>query len=228
MTFRVLLKGLVMLASLALLGFLASHFQFANMLSQHWIDSEVRGKGGMGILLFLAVGGLATALSVPRQIVAFLGGYAWGFALGTVLATLATVLGCVFGFFYARWLGRGFVQKRFPGRIRKLDAFLHRHPFSMSLVIRLLPVGHNASTNLLAGVSSVRALPFFAGSGLGYLPQNLVFALAGSGVNLDPELRLTLAVLLFVASSLIGIGLYRRHRREIDAVNEDAGPPAGT
>lgn len=228
MTWRVLLKGLVMLASLALLGFLASHFQFADLLSQHWIDSEVRGKGGLGILLFLAVGGLATALSVPRQIVAFLGGYAWGFALGTLLATLATVLGCVFGFFYARWLGRGFVQKRFPGRIRKLDEFLHRHPFSMSLVIRLLPVGHNASTNLLAGVSSVRALPFFAGSGLGYLPQNLVFALAGSGVNLDPELRFTLAVLLFVASSLIGVGLYRRHRREIDAVTEDSGPPTAT
>lgn len=226
MTWRVLLKGLVMLASLALLGFLASHFQFADMLSQHWIDSEVRGKGVLGILLFLAVGGLATALSVPRQIVAFLGGYAWGFAAGTGLATLAALFGCVFGFFYARWLGRGFVQKRFPGRIRKLDAFLHRHPFSMSLVIRLLPVGHNASTNLLAGVSSVRPLPFFAGSGLGYLPQNLVFALAGSGVNLDPELRLTLAALLFVVSSLIGVGLYRRHRQEIDAVNEDTRPPA--
>lgn len=225
MTWRVLLKGLVMLVSLALLGFLASHFQFADMLSQHWIDSEIRGKGGLGILLFLAVGGVATALSVPRQIVAFLGGYAWGFAVGTALATLAALLGCVLGFFYARWLGRAFVQRRFPGRIRKLDDFLHRHPFSMSLVIRLLPVGHNASTNLLAGVSSVRPLPFFAGSGLGYLPQNLVFALAGSGVHFDPELRLTLAVLLFVVSSLIGVGLYRRHRRELVGVTEDSRQP---
>ncbi len=214
-----------MLTSLALLGFLASHFQFSEMLSQHWIDSEVRGKGWMGILLFLAVGGLATALSVPRQIVAFLGGYAWGFAAGTGLATLATVFGCIVGFFYARWLGRGFVQKRFPGRIRKLDEFLHRHPFSMSLVIRLLPVGHNASTNLLAGVSSARPLPFFAGSGLGYLPQNLVFALAGSGVNLDPELRMTLAVLLFVISSLLGVWLYRRYRKDLAGVNDENGQP---
>ncbi|MDP2833094.1 MAG: VTT domain-containing protein [Pseudomonadota bacterium] len=225
MTWRVLLKGLVMLTSLALLGFLASHFQFSEMLSQHWIDSEVRGKGWLGILLFLAVGGLATALSVPRQIVAFLGGYAWGFAAGTGLATLATVFGCIFGFFYARWLGRGFVQKRFPGRIRKLDEFLHRHPFSMSLVIRLLPVGHNASTNLLAGVSSVRPLSFFAGSGLGYLPQNLVFALAGSGVNLDPELRMSLAVLLFVISSLLGVWLYRRYRKDLPGVNDENGQP---
>ena len=225
MTWRVLLKGLAMLASLALLGFLASHFQFGELLSQHWIDNEVRGKGWSGDLLFLAVGTLATALSVPRQVIAFLGGYGFGFVAGTALATLATLLGCVLGFFYARWLGRGLVQARFPGRIRKLDAFLHQHPFSMTLVIRLLPVGHNASTNLLAGVSSVRALPFFAGSVLGYLPQNLVFALAGSGVNLDQALRLTLAVALFVISSLLGIGLYRRYRQNLagmDAENRQA------
>jgi uncharacterized membrane protein YdjX (TVP38/TMEM64 family) len=132
------------------------------------------------------------------------------------------------GFFYARWLGRAFVQKRFPGRLRKLDTFLHLHPFSMTVLIRLLPVGHNASTNLLAGVSSVPALPFFAGSALGYLPQNMVFALAGSGVNLDPSLRLTLAVLLFVISSLLGVWLYRRHRRELAGMNDENGHPSST
>ena len=221
MTWRVLLKGLLMLASLALLGLLASHFQFSEMLSQHWIDNEVRGKGWSGDLLFLAVGALATALSVPRQVVAFLGGYAFGFVSGTALATLATLLGCALGYYYARWLGRAFVQRRFPHRMRKLDAFLHQHPFTMSLVIRLLPVGHNASTNLLAGVSSVRALPFFAGSALGYLPQNLVFALAGSGVNLDPVVRLTVATVLFVVSSLLGVWLYRRYRQNLAGVNDE-------
>jgi uncharacterized membrane protein YdjX (TVP38/TMEM64 family) len=95
----------------------------------------------------------------------------------------------------------------------------------MTLVIRLLPVGHNASTNLLAGVSGVRALPFLAGSLLGYVPQNLVFALAGSGVNIEPGARLTLAVLLFVVSSLIGVWLYRRHRQALAGVNEENEQP---
>jgi uncharacterized membrane protein YdjX (TVP38/TMEM64 family) len=225
MTWRVLLKGLLMLASLALLGFLASHFKLSEMLSQHWIDNEVRGKGWSGYLLYLAVGALATGMSFPRQVVAFLGGYAFGFLPGTALSVLATVIGCTLDFYYARWLGRGFVRRRFPHRLAKLDAFLHLHPLTMTLVIRLLPVGHNTSTNLLAGVSSVRALPFFAGSALGYLPQNLVFALAGSGVNLDPTLRLTLASLLFVISSLIGIWLYRRHRQALAGVNDENGQP---
>ncbi len=225
MTWRVLLKGLLMLALLAALGFLLSHSQLSNLLSEHWIDSEVRGKGWSGNLVFLAVGALTTALSFPRQVVAFLGGYAFGFVEGTVLATLATLLGCIGGFYFARWLGRGWVQRRFPGRIRKLDDFLHAHPFSMTLLVRLLPVGSNALTNLLAGVSSVRALPFFAGSAVGFLPQNLVFALAGSGINLDPALRLSLATFLFVISSLLGIWLYRRHRQRVAGIAEETEMP---
>jgi uncharacterized membrane protein YdjX (TVP38/TMEM64 family) len=231
---RGILKGLLLIASLAALGFLAKHGHLANMLSEQWIDAEVRGKGWHGDLVFLAVGALTTALGFPRQIVAFLGGYAFGFIAGTWLAMLAAILGCVLAFFYARWLGRSLIQSRFPGRIRKVDAFLHEHPFSMAVVIRLLPVGSNAVTNLLAGVSSVRGLPFFAGSGVGYLPQTLVFALAGSGVNFDPALRLTLAGVLFVVSSMIGVWLYRRHRHvdsrqealeaDIDAALGEAPP----
>lgn len=233
---RAILKGLLLIASLAALGFLAKHGHLADMLSERWIDTEVRGQGWHGDLIFLAVGALTTALGFPRQVVAFLGGYAFGFIAGTGLAAVAAVLGCVLAFFYARWLGRSLIQNRFPGRIRKVDAFLHEHPFSMAVVIRLLPVGSNVVTNLLAGVSSVRGLPFFAGSGVGYLPQTMVFALAGSGVNFNPALRLTLAGVLFVVSSLIGVWLYRRHRHldaqaaemeaDIDAALGETAAPA--
>ena len=236
MSLRSILKGLLLIASLAALGFLAKHGHLANMLSEQWIDAEVRGQGWHGDLIFLAVGALTTALGFPRQVVAFLGGYAFGFISGTALAAVAAVMGCVLAFFYARWMGRSLIQNRFPGRIRKVDAFLHEHPFSMAVVIRLLPVGSNVVTNLLAGVSSVRGLPFFAGSGIGYLPQTMVFALAGSGVNFTPALRLTLAGVLFVVSSLIGVWLYRRHRHldaqaaemeaDIDAALGETAAPA--
>jgi uncharacterized membrane protein YdjX (TVP38/TMEM64 family) len=210
---RVLLRGLLLILSLAVLGWLSQRLELTGMLSEHWVDDQVRGKGWSGELLFLGMGALTTALGFPRQVVAFLGGYALGFVEGATLALFATVCGSVLTFFFARWLGRGLVQDRFPGRIRTLDDFLHGHPFAMALTIRLLPVGSNVATNLVAGVSSVPGLPFFAGSALGYVPQTVVFALAGSGVHFDPALRLSLALALFVASSLLGVWLYRRHRR---------------
>lgn len=213
MNLHVLLRGLLLIASLIGLGYLLEITQFGASLNEAWIDSEVRGKGMSGEALFVAAGGLFTALGLPRQAVAFLGGYAFGFITGTALGLLAALFGCASAFYYARLLGRGFVAARFPHKIKKLDDFLRGNPFSMALLIRLLPVGSNAATNLVAGVSSVRGLPFFAGSALGYIPQTAVFALIGSGIQLDPVLRIGAGIALFLASGILGVWLYRKYRR---------------
>ncbi|MCB2101924.1 MAG: TVP38/TMEM64 family protein [Rhodobacterales bacterium] len=216
---RLLLRGLLTLASLVAIGFLVKVLGADRLLDTAWIDNQVRGQGLSGELLFLGVGVVLTAVGLPRQMVSFLGGYAFGFVMGTLLALLATVGGCIATFAYARLLGRDLVAHRFPGRIKRIDAFLRDNTFAMALLIRLLPAGSNLVTNLAAGVSGARALPFFAGSALGFIPQTAVFTLAGSGINLDPTLRIGLGVVLFLVSGLIGVALYRRHRhgRSIDA-----------
>lgn len=181
-------------------------------LDETWIDTYVRGKGLSGILAFIAVGGLVTAIGLPRQIVAFLGGYAFGIAEGTVLAVLATVTGCFITFYYARFLGRDLITGRFPGKVKRIDGFLADNPFSMTLLIRFLPFGSNLLTNLAAGVSSVPGLPYFAASAIGYLPQTLIFALIGTGIKVDPAANIALAAGLFALSGALGVYLYRRHR----------------
>jgi len=206
------LPGLVFLATLAAIGYVLESGLAQGLLSESWIDAQVRGKGVSGELLFVAVGGIATALAVPRHIVSFLGGYAFGLGLGTALALAATELGCVLTFFYARAIGRPLVAKRLGTRVRRIENFLAANPFSMTLLIRLLPVGSNFATSLAAGVSRVPATPFVLGSLVGYLPQTFVFTLAGSGVEVGGGLRLAFAVVFFVVSSAIGIWLYRKYR----------------
>lgn len=220
---RAILRGLIFIASLVALGYVLEATHFGASINQAWIDAEIRGKGLSGEILFVGVGALAAALAMPRQIISFLGGYAFGFLLGTVLTLAAVISGCIVSFFYARWIGRQFIAARFGARIQRVDDFLSWSPFAMTLLIRLLPIGNNLATNLAAGVTSVRALPFFLGSLLGYIPQTLVFALVGSGVNVDPALRIGLAVLLFLVSGAIGVWLYRKYRHghtlgaEVDA-----------
>ena len=212
MKFRTYLPGLAFLATLIAVGYVLESGMLTGMLSEDWIDREVRGKGVSGELLYVAVGGLVTAVAVPRHIVSFLGGYAFGLELGTALALAATELGCVLVFFYGRFIGRPLVSERMRARVRRIEDFLAANPFSMTLLIRLLPVGNNFATCLAAGVSRVPARPFLFGSLLGYLPQTFVFALAGSGVEMGGSLRVALAVLFFVVSGAIGIWLYRRYR----------------
>jgi uncharacterized membrane protein YdjX (TVP38/TMEM64 family) len=227
---RVILKGLALILSLALLGYLFKTSDLGNSVNEAWIDARVRGHGVNGALLFLLMGGLLTAIGLPRQIIAFLGGYAFSVGLGTLLGALAALLGCMLSFGYARLFAKGLLRDRLGERAGRFDRFIHDHPFSMTVLVRLLPVGNNLLTNLAAGISSIRARHFFAGTLLGYLPQTLVFALVGSGVHIAPALKLGLAVVLFLISGVLGAGLYRRFRRghsldaQIDAALDETDP----
>ncbi|HEY8613174.1 MAG TPA: VTT domain-containing protein, partial [Roseomonas sp.] len=154
-----------------------------------WVDHWIRGQGLWGEALFLAIGTAAAAAGMPRQAVAFLGGYAFGAALGTALALLAQLLGCALSFSWARLVGRDWAARRLEGRfgrrLRPLHDRLAASPFGATLALRLLPVGNNLALNLLAGLSGLRLAPFLAASALGYLPQTLVFVLLGDGVAVD-------------------------------------------
>lgn len=212
MNLKILFRGLLVIASLVALGYVLQASGLGQSIDKAWIDTDVRGKGLTGELLFVAVGAVFTGLGLPRQLIAFLGGYAFGFNEGMALALAATVFGCMAAFIYARLLGRDFVAARFPNRVRKIDDFLSDNPFSMTLLIRLLPVGSNLVTNLAAGVSGVGGAAFVAGSAIGYIPQTIVFALIGSGIAVDTTLRVGISVVLFVVSGILGIYLYRKHR----------------
>lgn len=98
MNARVLLKGLGLILSLALLGYLFNASDLGNSINESWIDARIRGHGVEGTLLFLMMGAIFTAVGLPRQIIAFLGGYAFGLLSGTLLATLAALLGCMITF----------------------------------------------------------------------------------------------------------------------------------
>jgi uncharacterized membrane protein YdjX (TVP38/TMEM64 family) len=209
---RTYLPGLAVLAALVAIAVAVEQGVSGGLLSPAWVDREVRGKGISGELLFVAVGGIATALPIPRSVVSFLGGYAFGLVQGAALALIAEGLGCALTFFCARTFARRLVRERMGARVRRLDAFLAANPFSMTLLVRLLPVGNNFVTNLTAGVSRVDALPFLLGTLVGYVPKTIVWALAGSGIETGAYLRVALAVVVFMISGAVGIWLYRRYR----------------
>ncbi|TAN53853.1 MAG: TVP38/TMEM64 family protein, partial [Rhodospirillales bacterium] len=220
---RILVKGGLLILSLVLAGFALKALGIGTGLSEGWVDASVKGQGLKGELAFLLAGLLLIAAGFPRQAVCFMGGYAFGFLEGLGWSMLASAAGCIVCFYYARYFGRSLVQRWFGPRIAKIDGFLAGNPFSMTLLIRLLPLGSNLLTNIAGGVSSSRALPFLAGSVLGYVPQTLVFVLLGSGIQVDTGLRTTLSVALFVLSAALGLYLYRRFRkdRRLDSVIDD-------
>lgn len=218
------LKGLAMIVSLVAIGYGLKALGLSDMFDTNWIDSEVKDKGATGEMIFFGMAALITAVGFPRQVVAFLGGYAFGFVEGTLLSLAGALAGCAIAFAYARILGRSLVQRHFSRKIAKFEAVLAERPFVTTLLIRFLPVGSNVVTNLIAGVSKVRATPFILGSAVGYLPQTVVFVLVGSGVHINPTLRIGLGVALFVISAALGVYLLHDIRRNLSVDDEAENP----
>ena len=213
------IKGLVMLAGLGLAVYLAKTTGIDDMLKDtQWFNDHVLGAGPLSVLIYLAVGTAFTAAGLPRQLIAFLGGFAYGVVGGTVLSTLATGLGCAVCAGFARWGGRDFVARKLGGRLMHLDGFLRHRPFRTTLALRLFPLGSNGLTNLAAGISSIPLMPFILGSMAGYVPQNMIFALFGAGMNRESTmgvaLSVSMGVVLFAGSIWIGLAVYRSYRRE--------------
>ncbi|GGG50012.1 TVP38/TMEM64 family protein [Caldovatus sediminis] len=219
-----LLRLLLLAAGLAAAGLVLRELGAAP--GTEWVDRHVRGQGVLGEAVFLAVGAVAAAVGVPRQGVAFLGGYAFGAVRGSGLALVAQLLGCALSFYWARLVGRDWAERRLAGRfgrrLRPLRDVLAGSPFGATLAIRLLPVGNNLALNLLAGMAGIAALPYFAGSAIGYVPQTVVFALLGKGVRVDGLWQVALSAALLAASIALGLRLLRRHRAA--QAFEEAGP----
>ena len=205
-------KGLLFLLLCGLFGWALSSHSLFESFNEQWIDLHIRNNGLQGVFYFMLIGALVTSIGCPRQLVAFLGGYAFGFVDGALLSTLGVGMGCILILFFARIVIRPFVNRRFPHRIVKFNDFLAVRPVIKSMIIRLLPIGNNLVTNLIAGVTAVKARHFVLGSIIGYCPQMAIFALMGKGVVVLSVWKIGLSILLFFISSALSVWLYREYR----------------
>lgn len=210
---RALARPALFLAGLLAAGLAAHLLARAGGFEPGQVAAWIAGRGIAGEVLFVALGAIACSVGLPRQAVAFAGGYAFGFAHGLAVAWAGMLAGLALSFWWARLVGRDWASRKLSGRLRRIDRFVADNPFSATLTLRLLPVGNNLALNLLAGLSGVAFPPFLAGSAIGYLPQTIVFALLGGGVRVERELQVALGIALFAASAGLGLWLLSRHRR---------------
>lgn len=200
-------------AALVLAGYLAFHNGWFDFISDgRQVAGYLHSHGIEGFIAIMLAGAVFTGIGAPRQLLAFVFGFGLGAINGALAATLATAIGATGCFFVARWLLRRFLTNRFDRRMREFDNLFREQALLKMLFVRLLPVGSNLATNLVAGCSGIRFLPFLAGSTIGFLPQMLVFALAGAGIGSTDEYQLILSVVLFILASVIGALLYHNQR----------------
>jgi len=163
------------------------------------------------LLLFVFLS-LATSIGLPRQIAALVAGINLGAFIGMMLATIATTLGCLITFSVSRYLLSAKVTLKYPNQLAKLSEFLGERTFLKAIVIRILPLGSNFITNIIAGVSKVSMPAYVGGSFVGFIPQMIIFSLAGSGIRLGAQNELMASAILFIIAILLTTYLIKKHR----------------
>ncbi len=162
------------------------------------------------LLLFLS---LATSIGLPRQIAALVAGINLGALIGVIIATIAATLGCLITFSVSRYLLIDKITLKYPKQLAKLSAFLGEQTFLKAIVIRILPLGSNFITNIIAGVSKVSMPAYVGGSFVGFIPQMIIFSLAGSGIRLGAQNELIASGVLFFVALLISAYLVKKHKK---------------
>ncbi|ROT99897.1 DedA family protein [Marinobacter sp. R17] len=213
---RFLKKVSVMVIVMALAAFVVQQDWLVHIADSQWVADYLAHEGWPAFLLMSAVAIVYTAAGGPRQVLAFVFGYALGGWIGMAVSTLLTTLGAMVCFLVSRFLVGDWARRRFGKRLDKVQVMLAEKTALKVLMIRLLPVGSNLITNLLAGATHIRLLPFLAGSFVGYIPQMAVFALLGAGIGVSDHRKMILSIVLFIVASIIGLYLYRtRSSRQI-------------
>ncbi len=170
--------------------------------------------GWPGAAMLILAGGAMTAAGLPRQVLAFAGGFTFGAPIGGAISLAGQLLGCLLDYTAARCLAAGLAQRLLTRPVtQRLHRVLTAHPFTTTLSLRLMPVSSNVTLNLLAGASRLNPRAFFGATMLGYLPQTLIFALLGSGTQVGRTTQLAIALALFIAATALGAALYLRTRR---------------
>lgn len=166
----------------------------------------------INVLLLFAFLALGTSIGLPRQIAALVAGINLGALLGVAVATLAATLGCLITFSVSRYLMSKRITRKYPKQLSKLSKFLGEQTFLKAIVIRILPLGSNFLTNIIAGVSQVSMRAYVSGSFVGFIPQMVIFSLAGSGIRLGAQNELIASATLFVIALAISAYLVKKHK----------------
>jgi len=138
--------------------------------------------GAWGGILFISAYCVLQPLGVRSVFFLLTAPLVWEPATAFALSWAGTVAASVAAFAFARFVARGWVQRRLPPGIRRLDDRLASRGLRTVLLLRLF--FYTAPTLQFAlGVSRVKLGPFFAGTLLGVVPFTALMTLLGIQIN---------------------------------------------
>ena len=138
------------------------------------LGAFLESAGFWAPLLFILVYAVGVCLFVPGTLLTGLGAAIFGPYWGFLWVWIGAMIGSTGAFVIGRTLGREFAASLIGDRLKKYDEAVERNGFATVLYLRLVYFPFTPM-NFGMGLTRVRFIDFFAGTGLGIIVGTFIF-----------------------------------------------------
>jgi uncharacterized membrane protein YdjX (TVP38/TMEM64 family) len=142
----------------------------------------VRQQGDQAILVFILIDALWIILGMPASILSLGGAILFGFWRALFAVWIAASIASVVSFYLARYLLRGWLEKRLQRRPKfaAIDRAVGRSGWQIILLMRLSPIFPFGIFNYALGLTAVKFRDYFIGTLIGVIPGTAAYIYAGT------------------------------------------------
>ncbi len=200
----------------------------SGLLDQDNLRALFTDSGAAGPVLFVALFSLVQPFGFPGIIFMLLSVLIWPLWFAFLLNLAGAYGAGVLGFGFARFVGRDWVQRRLPARLRDLEERVLARAFRTVLILRLTTYLFPPASWAL-GLSPVRFGPFLLATVIGLFPMTAFFTFAGanalSWLGEQPRAVWIALATVIVVLALV-LGLVRRKRSAGSTLHRPHGAPS--
>eukprot|EP00245_Coleochaete_scutata_P004258 TRINITY_DN16598_c0_g1_i1.p1 TRINITY_DN16598_c0_g1~~TRINITY_DN16598_c0_g1_i1.p1 ORF type:complete len:403 (+),score=63.02 TRINITY_DN16598_c0_g1_i1:203-1411(+) len=169
---------------LAVVGIGGAGFVFKdelNGLIGH-LNEYIEGYGAVGYLVFILAYASLEIVAIPAIPLTMTAGLLFGNVTGTVLVSIAGTIAATVAFLIARYVARDrlLLLAKDNKQFLAIDKAIGEDSFKIVTLLRLSPLLPFSLGNYLYGLTSVKLVPYVAGSWLGMLPGTWAYVCAGA------------------------------------------------
>lgn len=184
------------------------YLSFDYIKKQQFIFESYRDQNlwfTMGVYFMIYI--LVTTMSLPgAAALTLLGGSLFGLMQGIILVSLASTCGATFAYLISRFLFRESIEKKFKNKFKTFNKGIEKEGLFYLFTLRLIPAFPFFIVNLLAGLTSIKIVPYALVSQIGMLPGTFVYVNAGTKLSQIDSTKDILSLPLL--SSFILLGLF--------------------
>ncbi len=214
-------KGVVIGLVVAFVAFVAAYiviaqaFGLSNAIQAEPFKDWVEEQGPLGPIVFIVVLGLSVLIApIPNVPIFIAAGLAWGPVLGTAYSMVGMMFGSVMAFYFSRILGRRHLPRLIgPKAAARLDGLTAAMGGKMVFWARMIPVINFDWISFVAGLTSIRFIPFFWYSFLGMLLPTTIAVIAGDSLGKDVRVTLALGGLWVAGIAISALVFWKRRNR---------------